>query len=316
MDLSQALIVIFGPTSSGKTKLSLELAEKLEHHFGKKSAVISADSRQVYKFMDIGTSKIAREEMGKVPHEMIDVAEPTKKFELEEYLAMARRRVEWQRQHGRVPLVVGGTGVYVAGLLGDWQVEGGAKLRAELRRDYPPEDATGAYKLLQKVDRDTAKKVHPKNYELIISRLVSAMSTAEGERTTPDPSQVVFGLDPGPSTLSKKVAATIDNQMDRGLFDEVKSLAKRYNLNREMRERGKKSANQVLHTHGYREFFEVAAERGRRVADLSKADLDRIRGLIREHVYAYTRRQRSWFKKLPNVRSVRSADQVLKYLKS
>jgi tRNA dimethylallyltransferase len=116
----------------------------------------------------------------------------------------------------------------------------------------------------------------------------------------------VFGLDRGVRALDDRVARTFDRQIQRGLLEEILSLDARYDLSREFRKRGT-SANQVLHTHGYREFFEVAADRGKTVTTLTDADMAEVGERVVERIRAYTRRQRSWFRKLPEVRMVSSA---------
>src|ERR1700755_415900 len=106
------LLALYGPTSSGKTKLSVEFARRL----GREVVVISADSRQVYRYLDIGTSKTTPKEMQGIPHRMISVADPVRKFELEDYVRKAGQHIQDAFAAGQVPFIVGGTGVYVKAL--------------------------------------------------------------------------------------------------------------------------------------------------------------------------------------------------------
>ena len=293
------LVALYGPTSSGKTALSVELARRIERDLGRPVVIVSADSRQVYRYMDIGTSKTTREEMGGIRHEMIDIVEPVRKLELEEYARLARPHL---RTDG-VALIVGGTGVYVKALLDGWTLDGVGQARDALRRDFPRSMAADAYAMLRRLDRTA--RVHPNNYEAVINALAARMGGARG--ATP-PRAVILGLDPGAAAVDRRVAATYDDQVRRGLFDEIQALAARYGL-----ERGS-SGNQVLHTHGYREWFEVARERGKPLAALSASDRAEVRERVVEHIRGYTRRQRSWFAKLPGVRVVSGADQAFSHL--
>jgi tRNA dimethylallyltransferase len=248
------LIALFGPTSSGKTRLSVELAGRIRRDLGVEPVIISADSRQVYKYMNLGTSKTTPEQMRGIRHEMIDVTEPVRKLELESYAKLAREHIAECHRVGRLPFVVGGTGTHVNALLGGWEVDQIGVARTSLRRHFPRALAADAYQTLRRLDRGAAARVHPNNYEGIIDALAMAMSGRHA-RPSAGPGQahqVVLGLDPGQSGLDKRVARTYDDQVRAGLYDEICSLADRYGLDEEMRRHGRKSQNQVLHTHGYR----------------------------------------------------------------
>lgn len=131
------LIALFGPTSSGKTRLSVELAGRIRRDLGVEPVIISADSRQVYKYMNLGTSKTTPEQMRGIRHEMIDVTEPVRKLELESYAKLAREHIPECHRVGRLPFVVGGTGTHVNALLGGWEVDQIGVARTSLRRLFP-----------------------------------------------------------------------------------------------------------------------------------------------------------------------------------
>jgi tRNA dimethylallyltransferase len=323
------LVALYGPTSAGKTAMAVQAARRVEADLGRGMVIISADSRQVYRYMDIGTSKTTDEEMGGIRHEMLDVAEPVRKFELEEYAALARGHISAALAAGLVPFVVGGTGIYLSAVLGGWDVDRVGAARASLRRDFPRSAAGDAYATLRRLNPARATRVHPNNYEAIINALAAVMAETGPSGQTrgggtgpagPDEAAgatatVVLGLDPGARVLDRRVAGTYHGQVERGLFDEIKSLAARYGLDREMRQRGRDSQNQVLHTHGYREYFEVAAARGKPVANLSGPDLAEVRSQVIERIRRHTRRQRGWFGKLPGTQMVSSADQAFALLR-
>jgi tRNA dimethylallyltransferase len=306
------LAALYGPTSSGKTAMSVEIASRLENELGRKVVIISADSRQVYRYMDIGTSKTTPDQMRGIQHEMLDVAEPTRKFELEEYARLARRHITDAVAASAVPFIVGGTGVYVKALLDGWALDKIGAARNSLRRDFPPSMADDAYAMLRRLDRQAAARVHPHNYTAVINGLAALMAaedrTAQPERLSL--ATVVLGLDPGPRTLAQRVAGTYENQLRRGLFGEILDLNDRYQLDAEVRRRGHDGPNQVLHTHGYREYFEVAAEGHKNVANLTEAEHAEVGNRVVQHISGYTGRQRTWFGKLPAVRMVRSPGQA------
>lgn len=274
----QGVLALFGPTSSGKTRLSIKLLLRTREDLGVEPVVIAADSRQVYQYMDIGTSKATRADMQGIRHEMLDLVEPTRKLELEAYVSRARERIAAHREAGRLPLIVGGTGVYVASLLEGWDVDGTASLRSEVKRDFPRSMTGDAYWTLRRLDRDAAKRVHPHNYEGIVNALVSVMSRSRprgpsGASTT-EPCHTLLGIDVKPPVLDKRIARTFDRQLEEGLLDEIRALDRRYGLEEQLRRHGRGSSNQVLQTHGYREYFEVAAERGTSVHSPNARDLD------------------------------------------
>jgi tRNA dimethylallyltransferase len=294
-------VFIFGPTSAGKTAMSVELALRMGARLGREPVIISADSRQVYRYMDIGTSKTTPSQMRGIRHEMIDVADPIRKFELEEYLAGARAVID----AAELPIVVGGTGVYVNALLEGWVVEGDAAVRAALRKDFPPAMASDAYRTLRRLDRGASGRVHPSNYEAVIGALASLFVRRGAEHAATRPGLLL--VDPGARQVDRRIERTLDGQLERGLVREVIELAERYRLHGVPRDR---STNQVLHTHGYREFFDA----GKPVHRLSSADVRAVRAAILVHVRAYARRQRAWFRKLPPATRVRDAGEALRVL--
>jgi tRNA dimethylallyltransferase len=303
------LVALFGPTSSGKTRLAIELCSRLAPDV--EPVVVSADSRQVYRYMDIGTSKTTSAEMHGIRHEMLSVADPERKYELESYVGAARRHIEQCWATGNLPIIVGGTAVYVMSLLEGWDVARSAGVRDSLRRDFPRALAEDAYQTLRRLDRAAAARVHPNNYDGVINALAGVMSD-----TTSKPRRqrmkgvrsVVLGLDRPARDLDGRVAATFERQLERGLFEEVLDLSTRYDLDTEARRHSEDSSNQVLHTHGYREFWEVARERGKSVRLLTEADRSTAKDRAVGHIQAYTRRQRGAFRKLPGLRMVRTAE--------
>lgn len=304
-------IAIFGPTSSGKTALAVKLSLLLAERAGVEPVVVSADSRQVYRYMDIGTSKTTAEEMRGVRHEMIDVADPDRKLSLEGYVRLAGEVINGHLSGGRLPLIVGGTGTYVAALTQGWDVGGTEAARKQLARDFPPGMRADAYDTLRRLDAAAAAKVRPGNYDAILNALVRVTTGASSSSET---KALVLGVDRSPAALERRVADTLDRQMHSGLVEEILQLNERYQLDEESRARGAGSENQVLRTHGYREFFDLARSSGKRIGQLTKAELVIARSMVLDHIVPHTRRQRSWFRKLPDVKRVRAADEAFRLI--
>ncbi|RZT20448.1 tRNA dimethylallyltransferase [Kribbella sp. VKM Ac-2569] len=309
------LVALYGPTSAGKTAVSVDLCLRIRDELGLPPMVVSADSRQVYRSMDIGTSKTTPEEMRGVPHTMIDVTEPLRKLELETFVAEARRHMEDCWASGGVPVIVGGTSVYVRSLLEGWEVDAVAESRNAVRRDFPRSMAEDAYAVLTRLDPKAAGKIHENNYDAIVNALARAMGNDPERAVTPAARQVVLSVDRPAAEIDQRVAATYDRQVELGLRDEVLGLDERYDVLTHYRRLGQKSPNQVVHTHGYTEWFDVALDRGKPVENLTGTDLDEVRTRVVERIQTHTRRQRSAIPKLTGVRSVRNASDAFTQVK-
>jgi len=311
------LVALYGPTSAGKTGVSVDLCLRIRDELGLDPMVVSADSRQVYRYMDIGTSKTTPEEMRGIPHTMIDVTEPVRKLELETFVAEARQHMDACWASGGVPVIVGGTSVYVRSLLEGWEVDAVAEARNAVRRDFPRSMAEDAYAVLDRLDPKAAGKIHANNYDAIVNALAHAMGNDPDRASTSVAGrQVVLGVDRPAADIDRRVAATYDDQVRRGLRDEILGLDERYDVMAQYRRLGQKSPNQVVHTHGYTEWFDVALERGKPVEKLSTEDLSEVRDRVVERIRTHTRRQRAAIPKLEAVKLVRGADDAFKAVKS
>ncbi len=288
-------VAIYGPTSSGKTALSLDVCEAASER-GLRPVVLNADSRQVYVGMDIGTSKIKPSDMRGFAHRLLDVAEPSSKLSLEAYAQMARDELASLAEDS-LPVLVGGTGVYVQSVLDGWDLTGTGTLRRSLERDFPRSDVKGVYQVLARLAPEVARRVHPNNYEAILNALVRRMAgQASNEVATPF-AFAVYGLDRGEAETDRRIETTLDAQIRDGLLEEIAELDRRYRLVEQARRPGRRR-NVASKTHGYREFVRVAASTGKAIAELDGADLAAARAEALGHIWAYSRRQRSWFRKL------------------
>ena len=290
-------VALYGPTSSGKTALSLDVCQAASER-GLRPVVLNADSRQVYAGLDIGTSKIKPSQMRGFEHRLLDVAEPSSKLSLEAYARLVRDELaSLAASEDALPVLVGGTGVYVQSVLAGWDLTGTGALRRSLERDFPPSDAEAAYRVLARLAPGAARRVHPNNYEAILNALVRRMAGEAGHEVAVPFAFAVYGVDRGGAETDRRIETTLDAQIRGGLLAEIAELDRRYRLVEQARRPGRRG-NVALQTHGYREFVRVAASTGKAIAELDGADLAAARAEALGHIRAYSRRQRSWFRKL------------------
>jgi tRNA dimethylallyltransferase len=265
--------------------------------------VLNADSRQIYTGMDIGTSKVRPDDQGGFEHRLLDIADPAGKMPLEGYVARARTELaKLADDPAALPIFVGGTGVYVQALQRAWNLDGTADLRRTLQRDLPRSDPEAAHDVLRRLAPDRARKVHPRNYEAVVNALVRTMAEPHDPKPQEPFELVVFGLDRGAAQTDARIQTTFADQLDRGLLDEIATLDDRLGLVDQARRLGPDAPSVVLQTHGYRELIDRAAATGRPIRKLGDDDLARVGDDVIAHITAYSRRQRSWFRKLGAVR--------------
>lgn len=223
------VIVITGPTATGKSKLGVMLARDL------RGEIVSADSMQIYKYMDIGTAKPTPEEMGGVPHHMIDCVSPFEPYSVSLYVRDAAKCCEDILRRGKTPVIVGGTGLYIESLISGRDfcaAPEDRKLREELSRDY---DETGGEAMLQrlsKYDPDRAQKLHPNDKKRVVRALEIALAgerISEHDRRTQesaprfDAKFIVLGCQ-NRQDLYDRIDGRVDGMMEAGLVREVQSL--------------------------------------------------------------------------------------------
>ena len=227
-------IAITGPTASGKTGLSLALAERLS------GEIISADSMQIYKEMNIGTAKATAEEQARAPHHLIDFISPTENYSVECYRAAALSAAEDIRSRGALPIFVGGTGLYVSSLLRAEQVDvpgSDAEYRERILSSVKTEEnVTALWERLREVDPESAEKIHKNNIKRVIRALEIFDKTGipkteldrRSRETSPEMFVGMITLDfHNRDTLYSRIDERVDIMMDEGLLGEVKSLYER-----------------------------------------------------------------------------------------
>src|SRR3972149_9471905 len=223
------LIAIVGPTAVGKSELALHLAQYFPVE------IISADSRQVYRYMDIGTNKPTSAERAAVPHHIIDVVEPDGDFSLAMYHQLAIEALKAIQQRGKLPVLVGGSGLYVWSLIEGWkipQVPPDQKLRRQLEARAEQEDSQSLYRELQDIDPTAAEKINPSNICRIIRALEIYHTTGQPpsqlqRKEAPGFPILVIGLTQERSELYRKIDWRVDKMIQRGLVEEVEQLLKK-----------------------------------------------------------------------------------------
>jgi len=222
----QKLLVIVGPTAVGKTTLALYLAER---HCG---AIISADSRQIYRRMDIGTAKPTLEERRLATHYLIDIVDPDEPFGLAQFQEMAMAAISETHQEEKLPILVGGSGQYVRAVVEGWgipRVPPQPALRAGLEADAQREGADALHQRLAKIDPDAAARIDFSNVRRVIRALEVCLTTGTPistlQRKKPPPWDILqIGLRRERSILYRRIADRVDAMMAAGLLAEVRSL--------------------------------------------------------------------------------------------
>lgn len=291
-----AVLVICGPTGSGKTSLALSLAERFPLE------IISADSRQVYRQMNIGTAKATAQEQDVVPHHMIDLIEPDQNFSVADFVDQSRCLISEISARGKIPCIVGGTGLYIRALLGGLAnlPSGDSELRGQLHQREPG----SLFRELQKVDPDAAATIHPNNIIRIVRALevymVSGRKMSELKAEHRFSEQPYRTLKMAPEFSRPELYARINHRaelmLSAGLIDEVRGLVERYSFDLN-----------ALQTLGYREVVRYL-----KTEVTSEQMLDDIRKYTRQ----YAKRQLTWFRKEEDIIWVDSSTKSDKVVQS
>lgn len=281
MPLLPYILVIVGPTASGKTSLALNIAEHIP------SEIISADSRQVYKHLDIGTAKPTKEQLSSVPHHCIDIREPDEKFNAGDFQTTGRKIVSEILHRKKLPIVCGGTGLYVQALIDGFfeQPEFSGVIRAELEGRMEKEGKDSLYKELQKVDAASAQTMDATKYRRVIRALEVFYETgvpisqfhADHKK---DELYVAtwVGLNWERPILYKRINDRVDRMIADGFLDEVKRL----------RAMGYDDKIQSLQTVGYKEAFQFLR---------NNISHERLIELMKQNTRRFAKRQMTWFRK-------------------
>jgi len=273
------LIVIVGPTAVGKTRLSLRLAQEFD------GEIVSADSRQVYRGMDIGTAKPTLEERRRLPHHLIDVAAPDESFTLAQYQELAYHAVGDVLARSKVPFLVGGTGQYVRAVVEGWgipRVPPNEELRAELYRQAEIEGEETLHSRLREVDPAAAERIDPRNVRRVVRALEVYLETGQPisdlQRKKPPPYRILqIGLTMERQELYRRIDERVDKMIDGRLVEEVRGLV----------ERGYDYDLPSISGLGYQQIGMYL---------LGQVSLEEAIQLIKRHTRRFVRHQYNWFR--------------------
>lgn len=299
------LIILAGPTASGKTSVSIDLAKRLG------GEIISADSMQVYKYMDVGTAKISVEEMQGIKHHLIDVLDPKEDFNIVKFQNMVKCSIEEIVKNGHIPILVGGTGFYIQSVIYDIDFnneDDNSSVRKKLEEEYDAFGADFMHEKLQKIDIVSAQNIHKNNkkriiraieYFLINNEPISSHNEVQREKKSPYDYRF-FVLNPPRDILYERINKRVDIMVESGLVDEVKKL----------REMGLSTANISMQGIGYKEIIEYLD---------GEVTLETAIENIKQNTRHMAKRQVTWFKREKDVIyvdpfSFESNDKIVDYM--
>lgn len=286
--LKKPLIILTGPTAAGKTELSIALAEKVN------GAVISADSMQVYRHMDIGSAKIRPEEMRGIRHYLVDVLDPKEEFNVVRFQQMAHQAMDEIYRNGQIPIVVGGTGFYIQALLKNVNFEessGTLPVRRELEETAEKEGGAALlYERLKTVDPLSAETIHRNNVKRVIRALEYYEETGrpislhneEQKEKKPPYTYAYFVLNDDRARLYERINRRVDCMIAHGLVEEVRWL----------KENGYDRSLISMQGLGYKELFPYLE---------GKCSLEEAVEIIKRDTRHFAKRQLTWFRREPDV---------------
>lgn len=308
MSEKKKLIILTGPTAVGKTSLSIQLAKKLN------GEIISADSAQVYHYMNIGSAKIMPEEMEGIPHHLVDVLDPKEAFDVYTFQQLAKKALDEIYAKGKIPIIVGGTGFYIQALLYDIDFttsleEEEGQLRKELEALGATKGATYLHERLRSLDEESANQIHPNNMKRVIRAIEYCETTGnkfsehnEEQRQKESPYDFYyFVLNDERSVLYERIEKRVDIMVEQGLIEEVRSL-KDMGLSREY------VSMQAL---GYKEILDYLD---------NKITLEEAIYTLKRDTRHFAKRQLTWFRREKDVIWVdkdnfdRDEDKILDYM--
>lgn len=286
------IIAVVGPTASGKSSLAIRLARKLH------GEIISADSRQVYRGMNIGSGKVTKAEQRLAPHHLLDIASPKKQYTVAEYIHDGKQKLREIHQRGNIPVVVGGTGFWVDALL-HGQALPTVPPQPALRRKLMKWTTKELVQKLQKLDSQRAKNIDRKNRVRLIRALEIVLCSG---KPVPIPQRTQaynvlwLGIDPGKDTLQKNIQRRLHARFRQGMVGEVKKLLKAGVPKKRLLDFGLEYRFITLYVQG-------------------KLTKEEVVKKLEHEIQQYAKRQRTWFKRNKEIHWVHSPAQALRLAK-
>jgi tRNA dimethylallyltransferase len=286
-----------GPTASGKTAIGIALAKK--YH----GEIVSADSRQIYREMNIGTAKPTVSERESVPHYLLDIKNPDEEYTVADYQHDAIAAINDILERKKLPILVGGTGLYIDAILDNLDIpktKADPELRTEIEKDIAKNGLAAIFKKLVDRDPEAAHVVDPKNPRRVVRALEVAILTGEpftAQRKKNEPlfDALKIGLNPSPESLRERITLRADLMLKDGLVSEVEALVKKYG-----------AACAAFDAIGYREIIDYLGGR---------SSLEQAMDIIKHNTWHYAKRQMTWFKKDKNIRWVAKPEEAEEMVK-
>ncbi|MEO8065639.1 MAG: tRNA (adenosine(37)-N6)-dimethylallyltransferase MiaA [Candidatus Doudnabacteria bacterium] len=268
------LIVILGPTSSGKSSLAIKLARKFH------GEIISADSRQVYEGMDIGTGKVTKQEQKLVPHHLLDVVSPKKQFTVAEFKALALKAIKKIKTKDKLPFLVGGTPFYIYATIDDLQIPE-VKPNLKLRKLYERKSSRELFNILKKLDPKRAQTIDRHNPRRLIRALEIIKATGQPiSPLYPLPSSLtplILGIKKDQNELYKLIDKRLEARLKQGLLAEVKKLLKQKISHKRLQKMGLEYRFVSLYLQGHLTYNEMVMQ-------------------LKSAIHKFSKRQMTWFK--------------------
>jgi tRNA dimethylallyltransferase len=289
----EKIVVVVGPTASGKTSLGISLAEQFH------GEVVCADSRQIYRGMDIGTAKPSPVEMNGVPHHVVNVVNPNQEYSVADYKVAATAAIKDVLKRNHVPIMVGGTGLYIKTVVENLdlpQIKSDPALRAQIEKEIEASGLAAAFERLVALDPDAANVVDAKNPRRVVRALEVALITGEpftAQRKKNEPlwDSLTIGIELPLDQLREKINLRIDLMIQDGLVQEVIDLTKKYG-----------NEQLAFEAIGYREIIDFLND---------KISLQEATDLIKMNTWHYAKRQLTWFKKDKTVHWVNNKEEAV-----
>ncbi len=296
-------VYIAGPTASGKSALAVRLASVFD------SVIISADSMQIYRGLDIGTAKESVEIRNKIPHKLIDVVNANEEFSVAEFAQMAKAEISNAQNCGKLPIIVGGTGLYFESLLYPMSFANTIKnpeLREELQAELQKNGALAMHNKLESLDKETADRLHVNDTKRVVRALEIILSTgktlAQNSDERQEPDVIMIALDTDRAALYERINERVDKMFNDGLVNEVLSVG---NFD-----------YQSMQAIGYKEFAACHYQKNDGEYVVDDEELAQIKDKIKQHTRNYAKRQLTWFRKYSFVKwfDVNDQDGAIAYL--
>ncbi len=292
--MERTVIVILGPTGSGKSKLSISLAKKIG------GEIVSCDSMQIYRRMDIGTAKISKKEMENIPHHMIDIVEPNEEFSVGEYVKQAKKIIAEIFERNKVPIVVGGTGLYVKALTQNYDfgnTEKNLEIREKYKKILKEKGNEFLFNILNEKNPEIAKKIHVNDTKKIIRALEKIENKKNSEKILEiqDWEYLIFGLNLPREELYQKINLRTEKMFEDGLENEVSNLI----------ESGVSPSAQSMEGIGYKQVI---------YAKENNLTREELIGLVQQKTRNYAKRQLTFMRGIENLIWVDAKDAEKKIL--